>query len=341
MSKSMRYEMNLINEGLGMLKKFVSEGREFQLGYEPHEDDEVEEIINQVDPDSNESIEQAAEEIAARYPDQAWMVVNPDTGEIYMDWEEEGGWQDARASIDDRRGYAPGELDAMDKKPEPEPEEVDDYDEPSGPSDEQLSQIADMIVTAAAESFPDGDPIDMLMPKLKRMGIDTYEIGDVLDQAAEAHLGTDYNGYLANLYDDFTADNPGTYDLDPNENPWNPMEESGADKTELEDPEDDVFAQINKDIEDSLEDGTDPDIVDYLVDEYPQYLDQNRAQSWVDEKAEELNQSARDAEEDWADQQVMRRQEDGLNEKRSLMEARTIKMLEPTISDAFRAWKRK
>lgn len=86
--------------------------------------------------------------------------------------------------------------------------------------EKMLQQIADAIQAAAGEAFPDADPIDILIPKLNRMGIDTYDVGDWLDKAARKHLGVkSYNDYLANMWDDVKAD--GGYGLNIGDrNPW-------------------------------------------------------------------------------------------------------------------------
>jgi hypothetical protein len=73
---------------------------------------------------------------------------------------------------------------------------------------EQLQRIAYMAQDAAGAVFPDGDPFDVLAPKLQRMGYYGHEIGDVLDKAAKKFLGVkSYHDYLATMWDDVSADN--------------------------------------------------------------------------------------------------------------------------------------
>lgn len=76
-------------------------------------------------------------------------------------------------------------------------------------NDELLRKISNDIMAAAGESFPDGDPIDILIPRLRKYGIDHYDVGMWLDKAARKHLGVkSFHRYLANLWDEFKADNP-------------------------------------------------------------------------------------------------------------------------------------
>jgi len=75
--------------------------------------------------------------------------------------------------------------------------------------EQMLIAIANAIQDAAGQAFPDGDPWDILSPKLRRMGIDTYDISKWLAAAAKKHLGVkDFNSYMANMYDDYAADQP-------------------------------------------------------------------------------------------------------------------------------------
>ncbi|NJO62650.1 MAG: hypothetical protein HC836_31800 [Richelia sp. RM2_1_2] len=59
-----------------------------------------------------------------------------------------------------------------------------------------------------------------------------------LDLAAKKHLGAkSYTAYLADLYDQFTGDNPGMYGLDPAQNPWKESVEEGITVVESRDAE--------------------------------------------------------------------------------------------------------
>lgn len=87
--------------------------------------------------------------------------------------------------------------------------------------DQFLRKVADAISRYAGEVFPDGDPIDFLIPWFRKQGYDQHDISKILNAAARKYLGvSSYYEYLANLYDDFVADNPGEYGLDPRNNPW-------------------------------------------------------------------------------------------------------------------------
>ena len=75
--------------------------------------------------------------------------------------------------------------------------------------DQLLSKIASEIQFAVGQAFPDGDPLDILIPKLQRMGIDTYNVHDWLDAASKKNLGVkNFDSYMAALYDDYAGDQP-------------------------------------------------------------------------------------------------------------------------------------
>jgi hypothetical protein len=72
-----------------------------------------------------------------------------------------------------------------------------------------LAKISMDIDDAVGQAFPDGDPIDILAPKLRRMGIDEYDIQKWLDAAVKAHSGAkSFDEYMGNMYDDYAGDNP-------------------------------------------------------------------------------------------------------------------------------------
>lgn len=73
----------------------------------------------------------------------------------------------------------------------------------------KLTKIAYIIQDAASQAFPDGDPFDIIIGKMRRMGITNYDIRDWLDRAAKHVLGVkDYDTYMADMYDDYAADSP-------------------------------------------------------------------------------------------------------------------------------------
>lgn len=75
--------------------------------------------------------------------------------------------------------------------------------------DQLLTKISNIIDDSIGYSFPDGDPIDYIMPRVERLGIETYDIYDWLDQAAKKHLGAkSFDAYMGAVFDDLLADNP-------------------------------------------------------------------------------------------------------------------------------------
>lgn len=92
-----------------------------------------------------------------------------------------------------------------------------------------LYKISDLINDAVGYSFPDGDPIDYIMPRIKKLGIDPYDAMPYLDKAAKKHLGSKtYYDYLADFWDQFMVDNPDLakqYSM--GQNPWRESIEPG------------------------------------------------------------------------------------------------------------------
>lgn len=77
-------------------------------------------------------------------------------------------------------------------------------------NDDVLRQIARKFENAAGMYFPDGDPIDAMIPYYRRMGWQTHEMGPILDRAVRKYLGMkSANHYLHSIWDQFAADNPG------------------------------------------------------------------------------------------------------------------------------------
>lgn len=68
---------------------------------------------------------------------------------------------------------------------------------------EYYSKIWNKVESAISNSFPDGDPIDYLIPWMRRNDIEMKDI----DIAARKHSGSkSYNDYLADMWDDLAAD---------------------------------------------------------------------------------------------------------------------------------------
>lgn len=88
----------------------------------------------------------------------------------------------------------------------------------------------DQMEYAVGESFPDGDPRDIVIPwikkKLRRAGIDelqlereVYDAWSLAEKLFKKRNGTDYDGYMAQVWDDQAGDNPNGVTAG-RENPW-------------------------------------------------------------------------------------------------------------------------
>ena len=72
-----------------------------------------------------------------------------------------------------------------------------------------LQRIASIIDDSVGHAFPDGDPIDYIMPRVEKLGIDRYDVHQWLDLAARKVLKyRSLDAYLGAIYDDIIADNP-------------------------------------------------------------------------------------------------------------------------------------
>ena len=63
------------------------------------------------------------------------------------------------------------------------------------------------------------DPMDVLAPRLKRLGIDELKLVDALDAAVKKHYDkkSDYHKYLADMWDAYNDAAPAGEER---ENPW-------------------------------------------------------------------------------------------------------------------------
>ncbi len=86
----------------------------------------------------------------------------------------------------------------------------------------KLEKIASIIQDAWSQAFPDGDPLDIIIPKMRRLGIDTYDVGDWLNKAARRIMGyRSYNDFLEQSWNEFKGDNPDKVDdYNLHSNPW-------------------------------------------------------------------------------------------------------------------------
>ena len=50
-----------------------------------------------------------------------------------------------------------------------------------------LAKVYRIAIDAISSSFPDGDPIDHMIPVLRKMGVDRYEVGDTINAAMKKH----------------------------------------------------------------------------------------------------------------------------------------------------------
>jgi hypothetical protein len=68
-------------------------------------------------------------------------------------------------------------------------------------------EIARKIEEIVGNTFPDGDPIDLLIPYMRRRWGLEWDLGQHLDRAARRHLGArSYDDYLATLWDQVADD---------------------------------------------------------------------------------------------------------------------------------------
>lgn len=86
-------------------------------------------------------------------------------------------------------------------------------------SDSDLNKIAQKIEMTWGDVFPDGDPIDTLIPYVsKTFGIDSMDVMAALDAASKKYLGGKrFNDQMAAMWDDTIADHP-QYKTE--RNPW-------------------------------------------------------------------------------------------------------------------------
>jgi hypothetical protein len=99
-------------------------------------------------------------------------------------------------------------------------------------TDAMLDKIFMTVMTAVGDTFPDGDPIDHIHPKVIKMlnaagfedgygSFNNYSnISDWLDKAMKKHgYKGGYHQYLADTWDEYMGDNPELKKQHPN-NPW-------------------------------------------------------------------------------------------------------------------------
>jgi len=76
---------------------------------------------------------------------------------------------------------------------------------PPKPKKPTSSEIYNKVVTVIGNTFPDGDPIDWLIPYMKRTGVTREEIDAAVRKHALIKRGGLYT-YLASMWDDFQGD---------------------------------------------------------------------------------------------------------------------------------------
>lgn len=85
--------------------------------------------------------------------------------------------------------------------------------------DIDLFDVYQALEMAVSNVVPDGDPIDTLGPKLRRMGVGEFKIVDTLTAAVKKHYDkkSDYHKYLADMWDLYNA---GVEPSERRANPW-------------------------------------------------------------------------------------------------------------------------
>jgi hypothetical protein len=73
-----------------------------------------------------------------------------------------------------------------------------------------LKAVYDKVMDAIGNTFPDGDPIDHLIPALRKMGVREYDVGDAIEKAMKKHgRGVEKKGmydYMAVMWDEMARD---------------------------------------------------------------------------------------------------------------------------------------
>lgn len=91
-------------------------------------------------------------------------------------------------------------------------------------TDEHLRMLADKVQDALGQSFPDGDPIDIIAPWCRRMGWEMMDINEkgLLDKAVRKFIGPKtYYKFLEGFWDEFAGDNPeNEMGVTKETNPW-------------------------------------------------------------------------------------------------------------------------
>lgn len=73
-----------------------------------------------------------------------------------------------------------------------------------------LQAVYNKVMQVVGDVFPDGEPMDRLVPALKKMGVPEFQIGDVVDKAMKKHGGRSekkgLTSYLADMWDSMADD---------------------------------------------------------------------------------------------------------------------------------------
>lgn len=76
-----------------------------------------------------------------------------------------------------------------------------------------LNQLGHIIGDAVGMSFPDGDPLDHIIPRARKLGVPLDDVLKWLDLAVKRMgMGKDYYDYLESLWDDQYSDAKSDYD---------------------------------------------------------------------------------------------------------------------------------
>ena len=83
-------------------------------------------------------------------------------------------------------------------------------DRKNRPTKVDLQSVYAKVIHTIGEVFPDGDPIDYIAPWLERQGVESYDMGDMIDRAMKrfghGRERKGMYGYMADMWDGMTGD---------------------------------------------------------------------------------------------------------------------------------------
>lgn len=73
-----------------------------------------------------------------------------------------------------------------------------------------LQKVYNIVMDAIGNTFPDGDPFDHYAPKIRKLGVGEYDVGDVVEKAMKKFgHGIEKKGthaYMAQMWDEMSRD---------------------------------------------------------------------------------------------------------------------------------------